>query len=37
MRWRAVESRLLADWHDEPIVVTVLNGRRDEDERAGAA
>lgn len=39
VRWPSavVESRLLADWHDEPIVVTVLNGRRDEDERAGAA
>jgi chemotaxis protein CheX len=39
VRWPSatVESRLLVDWHDEPIVVTVLNGRRDEDERAGAA
>jgi chemotaxis protein CheX len=39
VRWPAatVESRLLADWHDEPIVVTVLNGNRDEDRRTGGA
>jgi chemotaxis protein CheX len=39
VRWPSatVESRLLADWHDEPIVVTVLSGNRDEDERTSAA
>jgi chemotaxis protein CheX len=38
VRWPSatVESRLLADWHDEPIVVTVLKGSRDENERTGA-
>jgi chemotaxis protein CheX len=39
VRWPAatVESRLLVDWHDEPIVVTVLTSSRDEDERTAKA
>jgi chemotaxis protein CheX len=39
VRWPSatVESRLLADWHDEPIVVTVLNGGRDENKQIGRA
>jgi chemotaxis protein CheX len=39
VRWPSVtvESRLLADWHDEPIVVTVLSSSKNQDERAGAA
>jgi chemotaxis protein CheX len=38
VRWPSatVESRLLADWHDEPIIVTVLKGSRDENGRTGA-